>query len=205
MAIQRTVETASQPATDPPAGPQPRLFTVDEYYKMAEAGILRPEERVELIEGVVVTMSPIGDPHVIAVVRLTRIFGSRLLTQVDISVQNPVRLGPQIDPEPDIAVIRRGEADPQPGRFNYPATGDVVLLVEVSESSLEYDTGEKAHLYARHGLPELWVLDLTGDRLIVHRDPTPDGYANVRVLARGESISPLAFEEITFMADEILG
>jgi Uma2 family endonuclease len=205
MALRRAPRptTEDDPATQ--QAPEPRLFTIDEYYKMAEVGILRPDERVELIEGVIVTMSPIGGRHVFAVIRLNRLFAGRLLDVADISVQNPVRLAVRVEPEPDFAIIAVmdvvGEGDdPAP-----PGPTDVRLIVEVAETSVRYDIGKKAELYARHGIPELWVLDLIEDRLIVHRDPTPDGYASVRTVARGEAISPLAFPAVTFTIEEILG
>ncbi len=90
-------------------------------------------------------------------------------------------------------------------RSEHPTAADVLLVVEFADTSLEYELGRKARLYARHGLPELWVLDQRGDRLVLHRDPTPRGYSTVRTLVRGESIAPLAFPENSFTVDELLG
>ena len=182
-----------------------RLFDVDEYYRMAEVGILKPDERVELIEGEIRVMSPIGRRHISALIRLNRVFSRKLLDVAEVSIQSPVRLRPSVEPEPDVAILRLHPDEPNPYADAQPSAEDVLLIVEVAWSSLDYDLGEKADLYARYGIPELWVLDLTRDRLLIHREPTAEGYASVRELPRGETISPVAFPDVTFAADEILG
>jgi Uma2 family endonuclease len=182
-----------------------RLFDVDEYYRMAEVGILKPDERVELIEGEILVMSPIGRRHISAVMRLTKLCVLQFVGLAEVSIQNPVRLRPRVEPEPDLAVLRLHPDEPVPYAGAHPGPEDVLLIVEVAWSSLTYDLGEKSALYARYGVPELWIVDLTQDRLLIHREPTADGYARVVELPRGESISPIAFPDLSFTADEILG
>jgi Uma2 family endonuclease len=206
MAIERA-ETESVPsvaATDA-AGPTPRLFTVDEYYKMADVGILRPDEHVQLIEGVVVQMPPGGPDHSSSVDWIAEHFRDRLGSRARIRVQSPIDLAERAHPEPDVALVKRPAGGGRAYRVSHPGQADILLAVEVADSTLRFDLGEKAAMYARHGVMDLWVVDLTGDRVVVHRGPTADGYAEVRALTRGESISPLAFPDVTFTIDEILG
>jgi Uma2 family endonuclease len=205
MAIRRASRTATAEASVDRSEPTRRLFTVDEYYKMAEVGILGESERVELVGGVIVKMSPIGPRHASAVIRLNRVLGRRLFDFAEVSVQNSVRLASGFVPEPDFAVLRRSDSERHPYDLVHPDPADVHLIVEVAESSLAYDLGEKAEVYADSGIRELWVVDLLGDRLVVHREPSPDGYASVRTVTRGETISALAFPDTTFTVDEILG
>ncbi len=185
--------------------PKPHRFTVAEYYKMAEAGIFNEDSRVELIEGEIIEMSPIGTRHAGHVDHVVGRFYSRLAGMVVIRTQNPIRLGNRSEPEPDIAIVQPQPGPGVPYEFAHPTPVDVFLVIEIADSSLSYDLGRKARLYARHRIPELWVLDLLGGRLLVHRDPTPRGFADVRILGRGELISPLAFPAISFTVDELLG
>ena len=185
--------------------PANRRFSVDEYYRMAEAGILGEDDRVELIEGEVVEMSPIGPRHAKKVDRLALLFLDQFRNTARIRIQNPVRLSNRSEPEPDLALVRLYPDRGDPYESAHPTPADVLLVIEVADSSVEYDLGRKARLYARHGIPELWVLDQRDDRLVVHRDPMPRGYASVRTLDRGESIGPLAFPELVFTVDHILG
>jgi Uma2 family endonuclease len=184
--------------------PANRLFTVDEYYRMAEAGILGEDDRVELIDGEIIQMAPIGPRHANRVNRLMLRFAERFRGMAHISSQNPVRLSNRSEPEPDLALVRAYPEGQDPYESAHPTPLDVFLIVEIADSSLEYDLGRKARLYARHGIPELWVLDQRGDRLVVHRDPTPRGYATVRELGRDDSIAPLAFPEVTLPVADLL-
>jgi len=212
MAVERAEQTtitqdASAESAPPPAGkrPAPRLFDVDEYYRMAEVGILRPDERVELIEGEILQISPIGARHVWAVDRLTQLLVLRFGTRVRLGVQNPIRLARRVEPEPDFALSRIDEDRLRRYPTALPGPDDVLLVIEVAETSVLYDLGDKAELYARHGIPELWVLDLPEDRLMVHREPVTDGYASVAAIPRGASVSPLAFPDEAFTVEEIIG
>ena len=179
-----------------------RRFTTADYHRMAEAGVLGEDDRVELIDGEIVEMSPIGGRHLAVVNRLTRHFVRGVGDAAIVSVQNPVHLGERSEPEPDLALLRPRADDYASG---LPGTADILLIVEVADSSLEYDRQVKAPLYARGGIPELWIVDLVGDNVAVYRDPAPAGYGTTRVARRGETISPSAFAELTIAVDEILG
>ena len=177
-------------------------FTRAEYHRMAEAGILSEDSPVELIEGEILEMSPIGRRHKACVDRLTDILVPAVRGVAIVRVQSSIVLGERSEPEPDLVLLRRrddfyAEADETPE--------DVLLVVEVADSSEVYDRRTKAPLYARHGIPELWIANLNRDQIIVYHDPTPAGYATTRVARRGESISPLAFPDLMIAVDAILG
>jgi Uma2 family endonuclease len=178
---------------------QRRLFTADEFQRMAEAGIFGEDERIELLAGEIVQMSPIGSPHAWCVNRLNRIF-ARLGEAVIVSVQNPVRLDERSTPQPDLAVLR-----PDASEQRHPGPSDMLLVVEVASSSVAVDRGIKAPLYARAGVSELWIADLVADRLEMYRDPAPTGYRLVRVFGRGQRLSPLFAPDLAIEADAILG
>ena len=181
---------------------QRRLFTTDEYHVMLEAGILNEDDRVELIEGEILEMPPIGSAHAGGVNRLTALFTSLLGSRAVVSVQNPVTLGKYSEPQPDLVLLRF--------RDDYyvsalPTPSDVLLLIEVADSSLKFDRDVKAGLYARHGLLEVWLKDVEHSALLVHRTPSPEGYRDVRIFRRGERVTPLAFPDLTMDVDAILG
>ena len=205
MAIRRAPLPVTDDATVEVAEPSVRLFTVDEYYRMAEVGILRPDERVELIEGVIVQMPPIGPDHAGSVDSLNELLGDRLRPRARVRVQNPLHLDGMAEPEPDLALVRPEGERREAYRSSHPTLEDIFLVVEIADSTLTYDLGEKAAMYARAGVPDLWVIDLRGGRIVVHREPTPDGYASVQTIERGTTVRPLAFRDIEFTADEILG
>jgi Uma2 family endonuclease len=180
----------------------PWRFTAKDYHRMGKAGIFGPEDRVELIDGEVIRMSPIGDPHAGRVIFLTRLFTLRLGQEAFVSAQNPVRLSQYSEPEPDL-VIMRSPLDPSAVRA--PRPEDVLLLIEVCDTTLAYDRDKKVPLYAEAGIPETWLLDLPAGRLRVYREPDGREYRRIEVLARGSRIAPLAFPEMAFSVDEILG
>lgn len=182
--------------------PVTRRFSVSEYYRMAEAGILQEDDRVELIEGEIVQMSPIGRFHASNVDRLTYLFVTRVGDIAQVRVQNPLRLGEYSEPGPDFTLLV-----PRPDFYasGHPSPEDVLLLVEVADSSLEYDREVKIPLYARAGIREVWLADLSAGTISIFRDPTADGYRTVRTLGRGESISTLAFPGREFAVVELLG
>lgn len=179
-----------------------RLFTVDEYERMAEAGILHEDERVELIEGEIVRMAAIGALHAVCVTDLQNWFVPRLLGRAIVRVQNPVRLLPRSEPEPDILIVRP-RADNY--RKSHPGPADVQLLIEVAQSSLGYDRERKLPLYAAAGIPEVWIADLDGERMLVHREPQRRRYASVVTIERGGSLTPAAFPDLTLTLDDALG
>ena len=179
-----------------------RRFTTDEYHWMARVGILGVRDRVELIEGEILEMSPIGRRHLASVDRCNRIFSQGLSDAAIVRVGGSIVLSEHDEPQPYLVLLRP--------RADYYATADataadVFLIVEVSDTALQYDRQIKAPLYARRGIPELWIIDLGHDHIIGHRDPTENGYATTRVFRRGETISPAAFPELQIPVDEILG
>ncbi|QWK11878.1 MAG: Uma2 family endonuclease [Thermoflexus hugenholtzii] len=180
---------------------QRRLFTVEEYHRMAEAGILSEDDRVELIEGELVTMSPIGSRHAACVARLTA-----LLFPVEgrgiLWVQNPIRLGARSEPQPDVALLRYR---PDFYASAHPGPEDVLLVVEVAETSADSDRSLKIPLYARYGIPEAWLVDLLEERIEIYRHPTPQGYRSLHIAHRGETVSPTALPDLELSVDEILG
>ena len=205
MPARRAPRTATVEAQAPPEEPTPRLFTVDEYFKMAEVGILRADERVQLIDGKIIEMPPSGPEHADSVDTVAELFGDRVRPRARIRVQSAIRLGALALPEPDVTLIKTPAQRGGAYRSAHPGRDDVYLVVEIADSSLNQDLGEKARMYARSGVMELWVVDIPHDRVVVHRDPTPDGYGSVEIIARGATISPVAFPDVQFTVDEILG
>lgn len=177
-------------------------FTRADYHRMAQTGILKPGVRVELIDGEIIEMSPIGSRHMATVNRLMTFLVPRLLGTAIVQVQGPIALGDNGEPEPDL-VLRRFRDD---FYATAPPTKEATLLVvEVADTSEGYDRRTKGPLYARYGIPELWIVDLNRNRVTRHLDPTPCGYGTTRVFRRGESLSPLAFPNLTIAVDDILG
>lgn len=173
---------------------------VEEYHRMAEAGFLTEDDRVELIEGEIIRMSPIGIGHTAAVIALSQLLFAAVVGRAYVSVQNPVRLDDGNEPQPDFALLR-----PKPNRYRdgLPGRNDILLLVEVADSSLRYDREVKLPLYARYGIPEVWIVDLSAGVAEVHRQPTPAGYAECRRAGRGETLEPLP--GAVLRVDDILG
>ncbi|MBX6316140.1 MAG: Uma2 family endonuclease [Isosphaeraceae bacterium] len=191
---------AAAPAS--PAGVRRRLFTVAEFERMAEVGILAHQERVELIEGEIVQMSPVGSPHAACVNRLNALFHKGLGDRVVVIVQNPIHLGERSEPEPDVAL-----AQPRPDFYEagHPGPADLYLVVEVMETSAGYDRQVKLPLYARAGIAELWLVDLAGRLVEVHRRPLGGQYAEKRTVTPGQTLAPEAFPEVVFAVEAILG
>jgi Uma2 family endonuclease len=210
MAVQAA--QAAQAAQAPAAAQAPqaadevqvrrRRFTVAEYYRMAEAGILGEDDRVELIEGEILVMSPIGSRHAAAVGRLNRFFSQGAGTAALVRVQDPIHLGDRAEPQPDIALVRPRD-DFYAGA--HPGPEDVLLLVEVADTSLRYDRLVKVPLYARMGIREVWVVDLDDGSVEVHRQPSPQGYGEVQRLRRGQRLAPLALPEVEIAVEDLLG
>jgi Uma2 family endonuclease len=176
-------ETMSYTATDPP---RRHRLTVADYYRMGEAGILAPDARVELIEGEIIDMAPIGSPHVAAVLQLDHLLKEAVKGKALVLVQNPIVLGDYSAPQPDLALLRP-RADYYRSALARPA--DVLLIVEVAQSSLRFDRDDKIPLYARHGIPEAWLVDLEAQRLVRYRDPREGEYTSID---EPELKSPLA-------------
>lgn len=153
-------------------------FTVHDYHRMGEAGILTEDDRVELIEGEIVTMSPIGSGHAGRVNKLTRLLVLRVGDHGLVSVQNPVRLSEYSEPQPDFAVLKPSDDD---YTSRHPNASDVLLLVEIADSSLGTDRRVKVPLYARHGVPVVWLVNLKDEVVEVHSEPSESGYQRVEI------------------------
>ncbi len=177
-------------------------FSVADYYRMAETGILSADDRVELIEGEIVKMSPIGSAHAACVNRLNRLFSSYISQAAVISVQNPVRLNDFSEPEPDVALLRR-RADFY--RDGHPTPADVLLLIEVSDTTLDYDRKVKLPLYARSGIPEVWIVNLQLDEVEIHAQPTGAQYQSTTRARRGAALTSTAFPDLALTADDLFG
>jgi Uma2 family endonuclease len=177
-------------------------FTVDEYHRMAKAGILHEDDRVELIEGEIVEIPPIGPGHASSVDELNLVFVEALGRTAVVRVQNPVRLDKHNEPEPDIAIVRRRPGGYQRG---HPEPSDILLIVEVGATSVALDRRVKLPLYARCGVPEVWLVDLRRGTIRVYRDPSPTGYRTARTVRRGERLAPLAFPDCALAVADILG
>jgi Uma2 family endonuclease len=176
----------------------PRLFTADEFERLVDSGFFGETERVELIEGHIVEMNPIGPDHMWGVNDLVEIF--RHSDSVILSVQNPIRLGPRIQPQPDLVLLRRGAP-----RKRVALPEHALLVIEVADSSLGDDRTIKGPLYARAGVPEYWIVDLGGERVEVHREPSDAGYRASRFYLRGERVSPAFAPDMTIELDAMLG
>jgi Uma2 family endonuclease len=178
------------------------IFTVDEYHRMSEAGILSEDDRIELVEGEIVKMSPIGKRHASCVKRLNAVLNRRAGQLAIVSVQDPVRLDEYSELEPDIALLKvRDDFYSQ----ELPTAADVLLVIEVADTSVEYDTNVKLPIYARAGVPEAWLANLAADKVEAHSEPVNGVYRRVRELRRGQSLSPEAFPDLAITVDEVLG
>ena len=180
---------------------QKRPFSVDEYYQMAESGILTESDRVELIEGEIVQMTPIGSRHGACVKKLIKVFTNMIGGEEILSVQDAVRLDEFSEPEPDIALLK--ERDDFYAE-SHPGPGDVLLIVEVADASVRYDREVKVPLYAKAGIPEVWLVNLPDKSIETYRKPVESGYAETSILRKGQVLSPTAFSELEIRVEEIL-
>jgi Uma2 family endonuclease len=167
--------------------PQKHRLTVDDYHKMGAIGILSEEDRVEMIEGEVIDMAPIGSAHAACVRYLLHAFAPQLANAATLDIQNPLQLDEHSEPQPDLMLLK-----PRPDFYlrAHPQAKDVLLLVEVAESSVAYDREVKIPLYARHQLPEIWLFDLRAQRLDIFLDPSPEGYKKILCPSREERVTP---------------
>src|SRR5688572_12317195 len=176
-------------------------FTVDDFMLMGEVGIFKEGDRVELIDGEVIRMNPIGPGHSSRVMRLTRTFGRALGDRALLSILNPMQARPRHQPQPDVMLLRPRADDYSE---SHPTAADVLLMIEVAETSLSYDRTTKSAIYAQAGIPEYWIFNLLDATLIVLRDPVDGEYRTVEVLGREDTIQPLAFPDVTISVGEIL-
>jgi Uma2 family endonuclease len=176
-------------------------FTVKQYHKMNEAGIFTEDDRIELIKGEIIKMSPIGKRHAGYVNLLIRILSILLEQKVVISVQNPILLSDLSEPQPDITLLK-----PRTDCYinKLPEPEDILLLIEVADSSIDYDRDMKIPLYAESGILEVWIIDINEELIEVYRQPTPTGYRDIKTVKRNENLSLQAFPDIILSANEIL-
>jgi Uma2 family endonuclease len=167
-------------------------LSVEDFHKLGEAGVLHEDSRVELIEGELIDMAPIGSPHAGTVNRLVSLVSGAVTTEV-VHVQNPITLDDYSEPQPDLAVLKP-RADFY--RSVLPTASDVLLLIEVSDTTLAYDRGPKLELYSRHGILEVWIVNLPDGQLEVFRDPSPEGYRERAQYGSGDFVSAVALPEL---------
>ncbi|MCW9679572.1 Uma2 family endonuclease [Dolichospermum planctonicum UHCC 0167] len=177
-------------------------FNISQYHQMSEAGILSENDKVELINGEIIEMSPIGRRHTACVNRLNSVFSQLLGKKVIVAVQNPILLNNLSEPEPDIALLKPRTDFYESG---HPQPQDIFLLIEVADSSIEYDRDVKIPLYASSGITEVWLVDIYQQVIIVYRYPSENGYRDIQTLSRGEKLSISAFPENNLFVDDILG
>ncbi len=181
--------------------PVAHRFTVEDYYLMADTGILGPDERVELLQGKIIEMAPIGSHHAACVTRLDRLFQQSLGARAIVLVQNPVRLDDLSEPQPDIALLR-------PRRDDYagahPTPGDILLLVEVGDTTAAWDARHKLPLYAAAGVGEVWLVNLVAGAVEVCLRPEGGAYTDRRSFGPGAGVAPEAFPDIVIDVEDLL-
>lgn len=170
-----------------------RPFSVSEYHQMAEIGILRPSERVELIGGQIIEMAAKNSPHSAVTKRVSDILRSLFDSIADIRVQEPVHLNDYSEPEPDIALVIIDERDYYD---RHPTPNELFLVIEVADSTLLFDMGTKAQVYAQAGISEYWVIDVKNKQINVHRQPSPEKYQSKTVVEAGTTLNLSAFPGI---------
>jgi len=180
----------------------PRLFTATEYHRMAEAGILAEDDRVELIEGEIIATSPIGPRHAACVKKIAGWIRDLLSgTPVVVGVQDPVRLSDDSEPQPDLSIVRTRDDFYAAG---HPGPEDILLLIEVADASVIYDRNTKLPLYARSGVREVWLIDLVTNTVEVRSSPSGSGYLRTQRFGRGPTVISTELPDLRMEASEIL-
>lgn len=184
--------------------PRSFLYTVEEYYQMAEMGFF-DGKRVELIEGEVIEMSPVGRPHVLAIMKAAALLETIFTEGWHVQTQAALRFGKRAEPEPDIAIIEGSMED----YSEHPTTAG--LIIEVSEETLSYDRNRKSSLYAKAGIQDYWILNLKKRQLEIHRRPIPDvearhgyRYAEIQIFLENETASPLIKPDVAIAVKDML-
>lgn len=182
--------------------PTRKLFTTTEYHQMIETGVLKEDDRVELLNGEIIAMCPIGPRHAAHVDRLVDILPPKLKGKVKLRVQSPILLSDYSEPQPDLALLK-----PRTDFYasGHPTPADVLIVIEVSDSAVEQDRRLKIPTYARAGIVETWLIDLVADRVEVHSNPYNGIYQEVRIVQRGQKIISSSLPQLKLKADEVLG
>ena len=203
MAISKTLtnldDSPSQVVIEPRANL--KYWTVQEYHRMSELGILDPSQRTELIAGQIILKTAKGTAHVITLQLLANSIQSQLNTTAFISTQDPIRLDNFSEPEPDLAIVKGSILDYTQA---HPGAEDIHLVIEVADSTLKQDCEVKDKLYARSSIVEYWVINIKNRQVQIFRDPTPTGYGSQLILTETHSVSPLAFPDINIAIASIL-
>lgn len=179
-----------------------RCFNVEEYYRMAEAGILSEDDRVELIEGEIIEMSPIGSRHAACIDRIVNFLLGRYAGMTAIvRVQSPIRLDDFSEPQPDVSLLR-----PRDDFYatEHPKPADVLLVIEVADTSVEYDRGAKTPLYARAGIPEVWLINLRENEVELYAQPAAGSYQITQRFKAGASFASRILPDLTINVDALL-
>ena len=179
-----------------------RKFTVEQYHKMVDSGILTEDDRIELIGGEIIEMSPIGTKHAACVNRLVNLLAQLSRKRIILASQNPIALNENSEPQPDVALLKPRDdfyetAHPQPS--------DIFLLIEVADSTVKYDREVKIPLYAQANIIEVWLVDIYEQVIEVYQQPISAGYQHIQKFARGQSLSIQAFPDVNISVDEIFG
>lgn len=177
--------------------PHPRRWTRDEYHRLAESGFFG-DERVELIQGTLMEMAPIGPPHANVVDCLNELLVVRLAGRAKVRIQQPLLCWDESEPEPDVAVVPLG-------RYAERHPDKALLVIEVAESSLDYDRDTKAPLYARSNVSEYWIVDVAEQVVLVHTEPAASGYAHLTRVPLGGTLTPNAFPDLQLAVDALFG
>lgn len=181
---------------------QKRLINVDEYHRMAEAGILGPNDRVELILGEILNMSPIGSKHSAIVKRVTQLFVTAFLNKAIVQIQDPIQIKDFSEPEPDILLLKQRED------FYYnqlPQPEDVFLLIEVADSTLDFDKNVKLPIYSEAGIKEYWIVDINNNQILIHSIPEGKLYKNIKIATASDHVNCSSFPNISIAVKDILG
>ena len=195
MAIEQAREIEQTPG-------RPYRFTVDAFQRMADVGIFEEGDRVELLDGEIVVMNPISPGHSGRLRRILRILFRELGERALLDAQNPIQLRPRGQPQPDIVALRPRADD---YTTSHPTAADVLLLIEIADSSLAHDRDTKARIYAQAGIPEYWIVNLVDSTLMVFRQPANGLYRSEQVLDSGDFVQPLAFPDASITVAEIFG
>lgn len=184
------------------AGGRPWRFTVEDFHRLGEAGILSDEERVELIDGEIVDMAPIGSQHAGSLKRIVAFLRRGLGSEVILSVQDPLYLRDDREPQPDVMLLRHRD---DYYSESHPTASDVLLLIEVADSSIAYDRMEKADLYAAHGVSEYWLVDLSKRAVLVHTSPSSLGYRSVETRRGADTWTSTMLPTLSVRGQDLLG
>lgn len=175
-------------------------FTTQQYQLMHEAGVFAQDERLELIDGEIKKMSPIGRKHAACVNRLVTLFTKKLGDLIILSVQNPISLADNSEPQPDLAILKLRDDFYEE---SLPTPSDILLIIEVADSTIAYDLEVKAPLYASVGIPEMWLFDVNKKAIEGYSQPSAPGYKQLNRYEKNDKLSILAFPEVIFTWEEL--